>query len=66
MLQALLKQWPAEKLHFFSAGAAEGGARRAQRASVEERRTAAEVLPGDLDGVERPEMLYPAGQGFAL
>ena len=46
----------------FTAGAAEGGARRAQRASAEERRTAAEVLPGKRDGVERPEMLYPAGQ----
>ena len=50
----------------FTAGAAEGGARRAQRASAEEQRTAAEVLPGDRDGVDRPEMLYPAGQGVAL
>jgi hypothetical protein len=48
-------------LRLCTAGAAEGGARRAQRASAEERRTAAEVLPGGRDGVERPEMLYPAG-----
>jgi hypothetical protein len=54
------------KMVSFTAGAAEGGARRAQRASAEERRTAAEVLSGDRDGVERPEMLYPAGQGLTL
>jgi len=38
----------------------DGGAARAQRASHEEAATAADVMPG-AGGVERPEMLYPAG-----
>lgn len=42
------------------AGATDGGAARVQRASHEEAATAADVMPG-ADGVERPEMLYPAG-----